>query len=198
MSLPRHSRAARYIRVSRSDQAPGLQLDETLDFIERRGWRLDETYQDHGVSGSKTNRPALGKLLKDAKRKRFDVLVVWRSDRLFRSTRHMVNTLAELDAWGIHFVSVTEPFDTTTPQGRLLFTVVSAFAEFERDLLIERTKSGMQAAQKRGAQIGRPSAHVDLTQVTTLRAKGYSWRKTATELGVSVTTLRRKVTAAEA
>ncbi len=152
MSLPRHSRAARYIRVSRSDQAPGLQLDETLDFIERRGWRLDETYQDHGVSGSKINRPALGKLLKDAKRKRFDVLVVWRSDRLFRSTRHMVNTLAELDAWGIHFVSVTEPFDTTTPQGRLLFTVVSAFAEFERDLLIERTKSGMQAAQKRGAQ----------------------------------------------
>jgi site-specific DNA recombinase len=123
--------------VSRLDQDPRLQEDETLAFVERRGWKLVDTFVDHGVSGSREKRPALDRMLADAKKGRFDAVLVWRSDRLFRSLRHMVNTLAELDVMGISFVSVTEPFDGTSPQGKLLIHLVSAFSEFERQVLIE-------------------------------------------------------------
>src|SRR4051794_12556307 len=100
-SKNRPLRAARYIRVSRSDQCTSMQADETGDFITRRGWALHDTYLDHGVSGSRDRRPALDRLLGDGKRGRYDVLVVYRADRLFRSMKHMVNTLDELAALGI-------------------------------------------------------------------------------------------------
>jgi site-specific DNA recombinase len=125
-------RVVRYIRVSRSDQKPGLQADESLELIKNRGWNLTETFIDQGFSGAKDRRPALDQMMGAARRRSFDILVVWRADRLFRSLRHMINALAELEALGIAFVSVTEPFDTTTPQGRLLVHLVASFAEFER------------------------------------------------------------------
>ncbi len=125
-------RAARYVRVSRPDQNPNLQLDETSALISRRGWVLAESFVDQGISGSKRQRPHLNRMLDGARRRDFDVLVVWRADRLFRSLKHMVVTLDELAALGIDFVSVTEPFDTTTPQGRLLLHLVAYFAESER------------------------------------------------------------------
>ena len=137
------NRAARYIRVSRSDQRPALQADETVEFIDRRGWTLVDTFVDEGVSGTKDRRPGLDRLLAAARRRDFDILVVWRSDRLFRSLSNMVAALGELSALGIAFVSVTEPFDTTTPQGRLLLHLVAAFAEFERGVLVERTRAGI-------------------------------------------------------
>ena len=117
-------RCARYLRVSKHDQNPRLQEDETLEFVERRGWKLTGTYVDHGVSGSRERRPELDKMLTDARRKKFDVLLVYRSDRLFRSIRHMVVMLDELAEWGINFTSVTEPFDTSTSSGRLLLHMV--------------------------------------------------------------------------
>ena len=106
-------RAARYLRVSRVDQAVHLQADETAELIQRRGWRLLDTYEDHGVSGSRDRRPELDRLMGDLRRRRFDILVVWRSDRMFRSLRNMVVMLDEVSSRGIAFVSVTEPFDTT-------------------------------------------------------------------------------------
>jgi DNA invertase Pin-like site-specific DNA recombinase len=184
-------KVARYIRIIRSDQNPQLQSDETSRFIANRGWELTETYLDHGISGSKDLRPALTRMLAAARRGEFKVLLVWRSDRLFRSLRHMVSSIEELAALGIDFCSVTEPFDSTTPQGRLLFHLVSAFAEFERGGLVERTKAGLDAARRRGIRIGRPRVHVDIDRAVKLRASGKSLRETARLLGVGAATLHR-------
>jgi len=187
-------RAAAYHRVSRSDQNPQLQQDEVAELVERRGWQLAKSYTDEGVSGSRDRRPELDKMLTDARRRRFDLLVVWRADRLFRSLRHMVTTLDELAALGIGFVSVTEPFDTSTPSGRLLLHLVSAMAEFERSILIERTRAGLAAAVRRGVKVGRPRAPVDVNRARELRAAGRTYRQVAAELGVGAATLHRALT----
>ena len=184
-------RVARYARVSRADQNSSLQLDETAQLIEHRGWKLVATYTDEGVSGSRDRRPELDQMMTAARKGKFDVLVVWRSDRLFRSLRHMVVALDELAARNVDFVSVTESFDTTTPQGRLLLHLVSAFAEFERNLLIERTKAGMAAAKRRGSPIGRPRVRVDAPRARLMRAQGLSLREIGRKLGVSASSVRR-------
>ncbi len=185
-------KAARYLRVSRADQDPRLQADETEHLIERRGWECVDTFVDHGVSGSRSRRPELDRLLNEARLGRFQILVVYRSDRLFRSLRNMVATLDQLAALGVDFVSVTEPtLDSTTPQGRLVLHLTSAFAEFERSLLIERTRDGLAAARRRGSRIGRPRVHVDLQRALELRAQGKSLRSIARELGVGASTVAR-------
>jgi DNA invertase Pin-like site-specific DNA recombinase len=168
-----------------------LQDDETKDFIARRGWKLTATYVDHGVSGSRDSRPELDRMLADARRGKFDILVVWKSDRLFRSLRHLVTTLDELAAIKIGFASATEPFDSTTPSGRLLVHLVGAMAEFERAVMIERTKAGLAVAIRRGARPGRPRARVDLERARVLRGDGKTFKEVADELGVGVATLHR-------
>lgn len=188
-------RAARYIRVSRADQRPGLQADETGAFIERRGWTLVETYTDLGVSGSKARRPGLDAMKRDARRGRFDLLLVYRTDRLFRSLREMVVTLDDLSALGIEFASCSEPFDTSVPSGRLLLSMVASFAEFERDILRERTRAGLAAARKRGVKLGRPRVHVDIDRALDLRDRGQSYAQIARTLGVGATTVRRALAA---
>lgn len=185
------SRAALYVRVSTDDQRVDLQRDEGTARIRARGWSLVETYADRGVSGTRASRPALDRMLADARAGRFEVLVVWRCDRLFRSLPHMVATLAELNALGIDFVSVTETIDTSTPQGRLLFHLVSAFAQFERDVLVERTRAGLAAARRRGKRIGRPRRFVNVERGAELLASGYSQRAAARELGVGLATFHR-------
>lgn len=189
-------RAARYLRVSRRDQDPRLQDDETKEFITRRGWKLTDTYTDQGVSGAKDRRPELDRLLGDARRKRFDVLLVWRSDRMFRSLKNMVNTLDDLTSLGIAFTSVTEPFDTTCPSGKLLMHIVSAMGEFERSILIERTRAGVAAARRRGVRVGRPPTRLDDDHLRELRAGGWSVRKIAESLGVGSSTVQRRLLAA--
>ncbi|MGO9834958.1 MAG: recombinase family protein [Polyangiaceae bacterium] len=183
-------RVCRYLRVSKLDQNPRLQDDETKEFIARRGWELGATYIDHGVSGSKERRPELDKMLAEVRRKKLSI-VVWRADRMFRSLKHMVNTLDELNALGVNFVSVTEPFDTTTPSGRLLLHLVSAMAEFERSILIERTRAGVAAARRRGARLGRPRARLDEDRLRELRQKGWPVKKLADEMGVGTSTIQR-------
>jgi len=187
-------RVARYLRVSRHDQDTALQADETGAFIKNRPqWRLVETYRDHGVSGAKDRRPELDRLLSDAKKRRWDVLVVYKADRLFRSLRHMVLTLDEFAALGIAFISTTEPFDTSTPAGKLLLHLVSALGEFERGLLIERVRSGVAAARRRGARLGRPKARLDEDRLHELRAQGLSVRKIAETLNVGSSTIQRRL-----
>jgi len=188
-------RVARYLRVSKAEQDPALQDDETAELITKRGWKLVETYVDHGVSGSREKRPALDQLHRDARRRRMDVVVVWKADRLFRSLKAMVNTLDEWSALGIGFVSATEAFDTTTPQGKLLMHLTSAFAEFERNLIVERTKAGIAAARRRGVHVGRPRARLDDAHLRELRAGGVSVRKVAEMLGTSVSTVQRRLLA---
>lgn len=196
MSSSKIVRAAAYHRVSRSDQNPQLQQDEVAELIERRGWQLAGSYTDEGISGSRDRRPELDRLLADARRRRLDILVVWRSDRLFRSLKHMVTTLDELAAMGVGFVSVTEPFDTSTPSGRLLLHLVSAMAEFERSILIERTRAGLAAAIRRGVKVGRPRVVVDIDRARALRQEGKTFRQVARELGVGAATLHRALAGA--
>jgi DNA invertase Pin-like site-specific DNA recombinase len=186
-------RAVRYLRVSRQDQDPRLQDDETKEFVSRRGWKLTDTYTDHGISGAKDRRPELDRLLGDARRKRFDVLLVWRSDRMFRSLKNMVNTLDDLTSLGIAFTSVTEPFDTTCPSGKLFMHIVSAMGEFERSILIERTRAGVAAARRRGVRVGRPRARLDDDHLRELRADGWSVRRIAESLGVGSSTIQRRL-----
>ena len=150
-----------------------------------------DTFHDQGVSGSKRSRPELNRLLDAARKRHFDVLVVWRADRLFRSLRHMVVTLDELAALGIDFISATEQFDTTTPQGRLMLHLVAAMAQFERELVRERTRAGLAAARPRGVRLGRPGVTLDLDEVQLLRDKGLSMRAVARLLGVSASSIHR-------
>jgi DNA invertase Pin-like site-specific DNA recombinase len=189
-------RVAIYERVSRAHQATALQTDEIGAFVERRGWKVVKRYVDHGVSGARDRRPELDKMLADARAGKFDVIVVFKTDRLARSLRHLVTMLDELASNGVGFVSITEPFDTTSPSGRLLLQIVGAMAEFERSLIVERTRAGVAAARRRGAKIGRPRARIDLDRALELRAAGKSIREAAKVLGVGAATLSRALSKA--
>jgi DNA invertase Pin-like site-specific DNA recombinase len=158
---------------------------------QRRGWEIVEEFTDAGVSGSKESRPALNRLLADAKRRKFDVCLVYRYDRFARSLRQLVNALSEFDALGIHFVSLHEGVDTSTPNGRLVFGIFASIAEFERELIRSRVRSGLAAARARGKQIGRPRVFIDRSKIASLRADGLSWAKIAEKLGVGEGTVYR-------
>jgi DNA invertase Pin-like site-specific DNA recombinase len=181
------------MRVSRSERQVSMQDDETRELIERRGWKLVDSYVDEGVSGTRERRPELDPLGEDARRHRFDLVVVWRADRLFRSLKHMVVTLDEWAALGVGFVSATEVFDTSSAQGRLLMHLVSAFAEFERTVIVERVRAGLAAARRRGARLGRPQARLDDERLLELRTGGMSVRQIARELGVGSSTIQRRL-----
>jgi DNA invertase Pin-like site-specific DNA recombinase len=189
--MAKRGRAAIYTRVSTREQNDDLQLYESRDFVTRRGWIVVGEYSDHGESGAKRDRAGLRALLEDGRRGRYDVLVVWRSDRLFRSVRDMVVTLEALSGAGVDFVSVTEPFDTASSTGKLLFHLVTAFAQFERETMIERTVAGMAAAERRGQRMGRPTARVDIARAHVMRSEGVSEVKIARALSVSRASLRR-------
>src|SRR6266568_3951265 len=151
--------AAIYARVSTLDQEPENQLAELRRYVAARGWTAAE-HVDRGVSGAKDKRPALDRLLMDARRRRFDVVVVWRLDRLGRNLRHLITLLEELQALGIAFVSLNEGIDATTPAGKLQMHILGAIAEFERERIRERVLAGLQRAKAQGTQLGRPRALV--------------------------------------
>jgi len=181
-------RAAVYARVSTLDQEPENQLTELRRNCELRGWSLRE-YVDKGVSGSKDRRPGLDELLRDAKRRRIDVLVCWRLDRLGRNLRHLILLLDELQALGVGFVTLGEGIDKSTPAGKLQLHILSAIAEFERERIRERVLAGLQRARAQGKRLGRPRTRIPaerLEQVGNLRLDD-----AAATLGVSRSTLKR-------
>jgi DNA invertase Pin-like site-specific DNA recombinase len=178
-------RVALYGRVSTAEQNAAMQIEELRAYCGRRQWEIVEEYIDSGVSGSKESRPALNRLLADAKRRRFDAVLVYRYDRFARSLRQLVNALAEFDALGIHFVSLHEGVDTSTPNGRLVFGIFASIAEFERELIRGRVRSGLAAARARGKRLGRPRAVVDAARIGRLRSQGCTVREIASELGYS-------------
>ncbi len=157
-------RAAIYARVSTNGQDVGMQTRELREFVKRRGWHIEAEYTDVGISGAKEKRSQLDRLMADAKRRRFDSVVVYRYDRFARSLRHLVNALEEFRALGIDFVSIHEGVDTSTPNGRLIFGIFASIAEFERELIRDRVKSGIAAARARGVRLGRPPSAVSLPQ----------------------------------
>lgn len=184
-------RVAIYGRVSTAEQSTVMQVEELRAFCARRGWDVVEEFTDTGVSGSRESRPALNRLLADARRRRFDTVLVYRYDRFARSLRQLVNALAEFDSLGIHFVSLHEGVDTSTPNGRLVFGIFASIAEFERELIRGRVRSGIAAAKARGTRLGRPTVAVDTAKIAGLRAAGRSWRAIGRELGVSERSLVR-------
>jgi DNA invertase Pin-like site-specific DNA recombinase len=194
MTTGKGARAAVYIRISTGDQNPDLQRQELPEYCERRGWRLVETYEDQ-MSGGKDRRPSLDRLMVDARRRKFDVVAVWRFDRFARSTSHLLRALEEFQSLGVDFVSVREAIDTSTPAGKMVFTVLGAVAELERSIIRERVIAGQRAAKRRGIRFGRPNVPVPIAQIEKLRQKGLSWRAIQTETGIAKDTLRRAVTA---
>jgi DNA invertase Pin-like site-specific DNA recombinase len=181
-------KAAIYARVSTFDQEPENQLQELRRYVEARGWTAVE-YVDRGVSGAKDRRPALDQLLADARRRRFDVLVCWRLDRLGRNLRHLVTLMEELQTLGIAFVSLNEGIDCTTPAGKLQLHILAALAEFERGRLRERVLAGLARARTQGVKLGRPKRRIDPERLATVA--GLPEREAARRLGIPRSTLHR-------
>jgi DNA invertase Pin-like site-specific DNA recombinase len=187
-------RAAIYARVSTNNgQNPEMQLAEVRQYCSRREWQVSHEYVDRGISGSKEHRPALDRLIADCRKKSVDCVVVYRYDRFARSLRQLVNALEEFRALGIDFVSLHEGVDTSTPNGRLVFGIFASIAEFERELISDRVKSGLALAKSRGMQLGRPRVQVDRFKIGTLRKEGRSWAEICDSLGISKGTAQRAV-----
>ena len=186
-------RGAVYARVSTSNngQSPEMQLRDFSEYCSRRGWALAGEYVDIGVSGTKEKRPELDRLMADAHRRKFDVAVVWSFDRMARSVSHLLRVLETFNSLGIAFVSLREQIDTSTPAGKMIFTVLGAVAELERSLIAERVKAGLRNARAKGKRLGRPSVIVDGARIAALRASGASWRAVAKHLNMSERTIRR-------
>jgi len=155
------------------------------EYCQRRGWEVAREYVDVGISGAKEKRPELDKLLADAHRRRFDAVVVWRFDRFARSVSHLLRALETFRALGIEFVSLSEQVDTSTPTGKMIFTVLGAVAELERSLIAERVRAGLRNARAKGRRLGRPRKAVDAARVAQMRAQGASWRAIGAALRVA-------------
>src|SRR5437762_7168257 len=184
-------RAALYARVSTTEQTPENQLVALRAFALARGWAASE-FVDHGVSGAKDRRPQLDAMLADVRRRKLDLVLVTKLDRLARSTRHLVTLGAELEALGVDLVVLDQAIDTTTPSGRLLFHMLAAVAEFERDLIRDRVLAGLRRARTQGRRLGRPRLYrVDVDEARALRAGGMPYRAIASRLGGHGASIRR-------
>jgi DNA invertase Pin-like site-specific DNA recombinase len=184
-------RAALYLRVSTLDQNPEAQALDLRQLAQQRNLEIVHEYTDHGFSGARTRRPALDELMGDARRGRFDVVLVWACDRLARSTRHFLEVLDELNWLNIEFFSFRENLDTGGALGRAVVIIISAIAELERNLIIERVRAGMRRAKLEGRHIGRRRIEVDADALKHDRARGQSLHQIARAYGVSRATVRR-------
>ncbi len=180
-----------YVRVSTNEQTVAPQLDALEAYATARGLDVVDVYTDEGISGSKDRRPALDEMMAKAKRRSFDAIAIVKLDRLARSTRHLTQLAAELEALGVDLIVVDQGIDTSTPAGRLLFNVLAAIGEFELDLVRERTKAGLAAARRRGKRLGRPRAYVPVDRARGLLSRAWSVTAVARELEVSRSTLGR-------
>jgi len=183
-------RAALYARCSTHDkgQDPELQLAPLREYCERRGFDIAGQYADNGVSGTKDRRPQLDRLMDVARKRQVDIILVWKLDRFGRSLKQLVTALDELSSLGIGFISYQDNLDLTTPQGRLMFHIIGAMAEFERELIRERVKAGLDNARRKGKRLGRkPIPSIDRDKVVALFEKdaSLSVRKIAKKVGMS-------------
>jgi DNA invertase Pin-like site-specific DNA recombinase len=187
-------RVAVYARVSTSNgQSPEMQLSDLREYASRRGWEVFGEYIDQGVSGSKESRPELNRLMADVHKRHFDVVLCWKVDRFGRSLKHLVNALADLDCYGVAFVSLRDNLDLSTPSGRLMFQIIGAMAEFERSLIQERVRAGLRNAKLKGKTLGRPRRIVNGDEMARLRAQGTSFREIAKTVGASPGTVRTRL-----
>jgi DNA invertase Pin-like site-specific DNA recombinase len=192
-SKPTLTRAALYMRVSTKNhsQTTETQALALREYAAHRGFAIVEEYTDNGISGTKDSRPALDRLMRDAKARKLDVVIVARFDRFARSVSHLLRALDEFSHLGVDFISLSESIDTSTPIGKMLFTVLGAMAELERNLIKERVQMGISRARKQGKALGRPRVEVDPLQVAGLRARGLSWNEIAGQLEIGRGTAER-------
>jgi DNA invertase Pin-like site-specific DNA recombinase len=185
-------RAAAYVRVSTADQHNEIQVRELRDYIKRRGWALAEIYDDQ-MTGAKSKRPGLDRLMQDARRRRFDAVVVWKLDRFGRSLVHCVSGIQELVSLGVRFVAISQGIDTDdgNPASKLLMHILACVAEFEHELIRERVSAGMRHARAEGRRLGRPPVVVNRQRVADLRAAKKSYREIARELSLKLPTVHR-------
>jgi DNA invertase Pin-like site-specific DNA recombinase len=181
------ARVALYARVSTLNhgQDVNMQLRELREYCQRRVWDIAGEYVDLGVRGAEDSRPELNRLMADAHKRRFEVVCVWRFDRFARSVSHLLRALETFKALGIDFVSYSEQMDTSTPAGKMVFTVLGAVAGLERSLIVERVRAGLRNARAKGKRLGRPRTVVDAVRIARLHSQGCSIREIADELGYS-------------
>jgi DNA invertase Pin-like site-specific DNA recombinase len=184
------TRAAIYARVSiLNGQNPDVQTREIEEYCHRRGFEIFSVYVDRGVSGKKDSRPQLNRMMEDAHQRRFDVIVVARFDMFARSVSHLLRALEMFNALRIQFISLADQIDTSTPTGKMIFTVLGAVSELERNLIVERVHSGLRHAKAKGKRLGRRRKMVDTAEIAVLRENGKSWRGIAREMKLSVGTV---------
>ncbi len=185
-------RVAIYVRVSTFDQSTKTQEKELLSYAKRRGWSVQKVYRDEGISGSRDSRPGLDELLADCRRRKekINVVLVWKFDRFARSLRALLYGLESFRSLGIDFCSATEPIDTTLPHGELVFQILSAVAQWERSLIGDRVRAGVNRAKSEGRKLGRPSLKtLTAAEIVALRKQrrgGMTFRKLAAQFGTSV------------
>lgn len=188
-------KAALYARVSTTDQNAETQLTALRRYCEARGWKIEREFVDvaSGAADCVGDRPQLQELMQPATLRKFDCLLVWKFDRLFRSVVHMMDALELFRSIPLDFVSVTECIDTTSPAGRFVYTLLAAVAEFEKDLIRERTRAGLARARAQGKRIGRARVQVDVPRALEMyaRGEGKSFREIAREMNCSVSTIHR-------
>jgi DNA invertase Pin-like site-specific DNA recombinase len=184
---------ALYARVSTLDkgQDPQMQLRELRAHAQAQGWTVYSEYVDKGISGSKDSRPALNRMMADAQARQFDAVLCWKLDRFSRSLKHLINSLETLAVSAVSFVSLRDNLDLTTAAGRLMFQMIGAFAEFEREITRERVRAGLQNARAKGKQLGRRArTDIDVSALLALRSAGLSWRKIAAQTGIPMSTVK--------
>ena len=179
-----------YLRVSTSSQNTDLQKNDLIKYASQRDFTIFKIYSDIGISGSKEKRPALDELMKDARTRKFDLVLVWAFDRAARSSSHLIKMLEEFQTLNIDFISHRENIDTSSPMGKAMFTIISAMAELERNLIRSRVIAGLKAAKERGVVLGRERKH-DYEKVIQLREQGLSLRKIVKELGIPMGSVQR-------
>ncbi len=180
-----------YVRVSTKDQSVEMQTNDLERYSKERGFRIFKVYKDNGVSGTKDTRLGLSQLMDDAKKKKFDIVLVWRFDRFARSTKHLVNALYEFRNLNIDFISYQENIDTSSPLGEAIFTIISAMATLERDIIAERVRGGLRKAKANGKKLGRPKNEVDTGKVIEYRKQNKSIRQIANEMNLSKGAVQR-------
>jgi len=187
-------RIAIYARVSTDRQSTESQLNALREYAGKRAWAISKEYIDEGYTGSNTKRPAFNAMMADARKRKFDVLLVYKLDRLSRSLKDLITTLDDLKSMGIDFISYDNGLDTTTPTGRLIFNVVGAVAEFEKDIIRERVRAGLENAKRKGKRLGRPPVSSRLVdEAKKLRSEGMSFRQIGKQLGIPESTVRANV-----
>ena len=184
-------RVAIYARVSTTAQTAQNQLPDLRRYVADRGWSVAGEYVDHGVSGTRESRPRLDEMMGLARKRKLDVVLVWRFDRFARSVRHLVVALEELRGLKVDFISYQENVDTSTPLGQAIFAIIAAMAELERNVIVERVHAGLSRARRQGKRLGRPKRPVDEAEIASLRCGGLSHRQIASRLGIPKTAVSR-------